>query len=342
MPKAKYHFNTNSLRYEKVVVSFRKRLLRVLGWLATASVFGAITLLLAYSYLDSPKEKQLKRELNEMQLQYEILQKRTELASRVLTDLSKRDDQVYRVIFEAEPINESVRTAGYGGINRYKELEGYNNSTLMINATRKIDQLSRQLYIQSKSYDEVFELAKKKTDMLASIPGIQPITNKELTHIASGFGYRIHPIYKTSMMHEGLDFTAPVGTEIYASGNGVVVKVETMGRGYGNNILIDHGFGYQTLYAHMSKFKARAGQRIKRGDVIGYVGSTGSSTGPHLHYEFRVGNEPRDPSTISVAAAAPLSPNEVARFKNVAADMAHRFTLLRPDRLADVLKVASR
>ena len=285
MPKAKYHFNTNSLRYEKVVVSFRKRLLRVLGWLATASVFGAITLLLAYSYLDSPKEKQLKRELNEMQLQYEILQKRTELASRVLTDLSKRDDQVYRVIFEAEPINESVRTAGYGGINRYKELEGYNNSTLMINATRKIDQLSRQLYIQSKSYDEVFELAKKKTDMLASIPGIQPITNKELTHIASGFGYRIHPIYKTSMMHEGLDFTAPVGTEIYASGNGVVVKVETMGRGYGNNILIDHGFGYQTLYAHMSKFKARAGQRIKRGDVIGYVGSTGSSTGPHLHYE---------------------------------------------------------
>ena len=285
MPKAKYHFNTNSLRYEKVVVSFRKRLLRVLGWLATASVFGAITLLLAYSYLDSPKEKQLKRELNEMQLQYEILQKRTELASRVLTDLSKRDDQVYRVIFEAEPINESVRTAGYGGINRYKELEGYNNSTLMINATRKIDQLSRQLYIQSKSYDEVFELAKKKTDMLASIPGIQPITNKELTHIASGFGYRIHPIYKTSMMHEGLDFTAPVGTEIYASGNGVVVKVETMGRGYGNNILIDHGFGYQTLYAHLSKFKARVGQRIKRGDVIGYVGSTGSSTGPHLHYE---------------------------------------------------------
>ena len=285
MPKAKYYFNTNSLRYEKVVVSFWKRLLRVLGWLATASVFGAITLLLAYSYLDSPKEKQLKRELNEMQLQYEILHQRTELASRVLTDLSKRDDQVYRVIFEAEPIDESVRTAGYGGINRYKELEGFNNSTLMINATRKIDQLSRQLYIQSKSYDEVFELAKRKTDMLASIPGIQPITNKELTHIASGFGYRIHPIYKTSMMHEGLDFTAPVGTEIYASGNGVIVKVEQMGRGYGNNVLIDHGFGYQTLYAHLSKFKAKVGQHIKRGDVIGYVGSTGSSTGPHLHYE---------------------------------------------------------
>ena len=285
MPKAKYYFNTNSLRYEKVEVSFKRRFLRVLGWLASASVFGAITLLLAYSYLDSPKEKQLRRELNEMQLQYEILQQRTELASRVLSDLSKRDDQVYRVIFEAEPINESVRTAGYGGINRYKDLEGFKNSDLMISTTRKIDQLSRQLYIQSKSYDEVFELAKKKTELLASIPGIQPIFNQDLNRIASGFGFRIHPIYKTSMMHEGLDFTAPVGTEIYASGNGVIERVEGMGRGYGNNIVINHGFGYKTLYAHLSKFKVRTGQRIKRGDVIGYVGNTGSSTGPHLHYE---------------------------------------------------------
>ena len=295
MAKAKYYFNTNTLRYEKVEVSFQRRFLRVLGWLATASVFGAITLLLAYSYLDSPKEKQLKRELSEMQLQYEILQQRTELASRVLSDLSKRDDQVYRVIFEAEPIHESVRTAGYGGINRYKDLEGNNNSELIISTTRKIDQLSRQLYIQSKSYDEVFELARKKTEMLASIPGIQPIFNQDLNRIASGFGYRIHPIYKTNMMHEGLDFTAPVGTEIYASGNGVVAKVEAMGRGYGNNIVIDHGFGYKTLYAHMSKFKVRPGQRIKRGDVIGYVGNTGSSTGPHLHYEVWRNSSKIDP-----------------------------------------------
>ncbi|MEP7265897.1 MAG: M23 family metallopeptidase, partial [Bacteroidota bacterium] len=285
MPKAKYYFNTNSLRYEKVVVSFRKRALRVLGWLATASVFGSITILLAYSYLDSPKEKQLKRELNQMQLQYEILQQRMNLASNVLSDLAKRDDQVYRVIFEAEPINESVRTAGYGGINRYKELEGYNNSELMTTTSRKIDQLSRQLYIQSKSYEEVFDLAKKKNELLASIPGIQPVANKDLTRIASGFGYRIHPIYKTSMMHEGLDFTATIGTEIYATGNGVVEKTEAFGRGYGNNVIINHGFGYKTLYAHMSKFNVRQGQRINRGDLLGYVGNTGSSTGPHLHYE---------------------------------------------------------
>lgn len=285
MPKAKYYFNTNSLRYEKVVVSFRKRLLRVLGWLATASVFGSITILLAYSYLDSPKEKQLKRELNQMQLQYEILQQRMDLASSVLNDLEKRDDQIYRVIFEAEPINESVRMAGYGGINRYKELEGYDNSELMTTTSTKIDQLTRQLYIQSKSYEEVFDLAKKKTELLASIPGIQPVANKDLTRIASGFGYRIHPIYKTSMMHEGLDFTATIGTEIYATGNGVVEKVEPFGRGYGNNVTINHGFGYKTLYAHMSKFNVRQGQRINRGDLVGYVGNTGSSTGPHLHYE---------------------------------------------------------
>lgn len=295
MAKAKYYFNTTSLRYEKVVISFRKRFFRVLGWLATASVFGAITILLAYSYLDSPKEKQLKRELSQMQLQYELLEQQMQLASNVLSDLAKRDDQVYRVIFEAEPINESVRKAGYGGINRYKELEGYDNSQLMISSARKLDQLTRQLYIQSKSYDEVFALARQKNEMLASIPGIQPVINDELNKIASGFGYRIHPIYKTNMMHEGLDFSASVGTEVYATGNGTVVKVEAHARGYGNNVIIDHGFGYKTLYAHLSKFKVRQGQKIIRGDVIGYVGNTGASTAPHLHYEVWKNNQKINP-----------------------------------------------
>ena len=285
MAKAKYYFNTNSLRYEKVIVSWRKRLLRVFGWLATALVFGSMVLLLAYSYLDSPKEKQLKRELNEMSLQYELLQKRMDLSSNVVDDLQKRDDQIYRVILEAEPIAKTVREAGYGGINRYKQLEGLDNSELMIATTRKLDVLTRQIYIQSKSYDEVFELAKKKTELLASIPAIQPISNKDLTRIASGFGYRIHPIYKTQIFHEGIDFTAPSGTPIYATGNGVIQVLEPMGRGYGNNIVINHGFGYETLYGHMSKFNVRQGQRVKRGDVIGFVGSTGSSTGPHVHYE---------------------------------------------------------
>lgn len=295
MAKTKYYFNTDSLKFERVVVTFRKRLFRVLGWLSTAAVFGTIVLLLAYNFLDSPKEKQLKRELEEMTVQYEILQQRMELASAVLEDLQSRDDQVYRVIFEAEPIPSEVREAGFGGVNRYKEMEGFDNSELMVNTARTMDKLYRRLYIQSKSYDEVFELVKKKAELLASIPAIQPITKKSIARLASGYGYRIHPIYKTSMMHEGIDFTAPIGTEIYATGNGTVAKVEYNGRGYGNNVVINHGFGYSTLYGHMSRFAVRPGQKIKRGDVIGYVGNTGSSTGPHVHYEVIKNGKKIDP-----------------------------------------------
>lgn len=295
MARTKYYFNTDSLKFERVVVTFRKRLLRVLGWLSTAAVFGVIVLLLAYSFLDSPKEKQLKREIGALNLQYELLQQRMELASAVLQDLEKRDDQIYRVIFEAEAIPADVRAAGFGGVNRYKDLEGFNNAELMINSTRTMDKLYRRMYIQSKSYDEVFELVKKKAELLASIPAIQPVTKRNITRLASGFGHRIHPIYKTYMMHAGIDFTAPIGTEIYATGNGVVAKTEYNGRGYGNNVVIQHGYGYSTLYGHMSRFAVRPGQRVKRGDVIGYVGNTGSSTGPHVHYEVIKNGKKIDP-----------------------------------------------
>jgi murein DD-endopeptidase MepM/ murein hydrolase activator NlpD len=315
MPKAKYYFNTDSLKFERVVISFKKRFLQVLGWLATALVFGSIVLLFAYSFLDSPKEKQLKRELNEMSLQYELLQQRMQLASSVLTNLQQRDDQIYRVIFEAEPISSTVREAGYGGVNRYKELEGFDNSELMIAASGKLDKLYRQLYIQSKSYDEVFELVKKKSELLASIPAIQPVSNKALTRIASGFGYRVHPIYKTMMMHDGIDFTATIGTEIYATGNGVVEKVEYNGRGYGNNVVLNHGFGYETLYGHMSRFAVRPGQRINRGDIIGYVGNTGSSTGPHVHYEVIKNGQKIDPINFFFND---LSPEDYDKVRDIA------------------------
>lgn len=285
MPKAKYYFNTNSLKYEKVVIPWGKRILRVLGFVTTAIVFSVVIVAIAYAYLDSPKEKQLKREISQLTLQYEILQQRFEHVDNVLKDIQHRDDNIYRVIFEAEPIPATVRKAGYGGVNRYKALEGMENSDLIISAARKLDELTKQLYVQSKSFDEIVELAKDKSHMLASIPAIQPVSNKDLTRIASGFGYRIHPIYKTSKMHEGIDFTAPVGTDIYAAGNGTVKEVVYGDRGYGNYVLISHGFGYETLYAHMSKVKARPGQKVKRGDVIGNVGSTGASTAPHLHYE---------------------------------------------------------
>lgn len=284
MPKAKYYFNTSSLKYEKVVISIRKRLLSVIGFLSTAVVFSVIIVLIAYSYLDSPKEKQLRREVNELNLQYEILEQRFGLATKVLRDIERRDDNIYRVIFEAEPIPETVREAGYGGINKYRELEGFENSDLMVNANIKMDKLEKQLYIQSKSFDEIFKLAKSKNVLLASIPGIQPVKSTQST-IASGFGFRIHPIYKTTMMHTGMDFTAPIGTPIFATGNGTIESTEYNGRGYGNNVVISHGFGYKTLYGHMSRFNVRAGQRINRGDIIGYVGNTGSSTGPHVHYE---------------------------------------------------------
>jgi murein DD-endopeptidase MepM/ murein hydrolase activator NlpD len=285
MPKAKYYFNTNSLKYEKVVIPWGKRILRVLGFVTTAIVFSVVIVAIAYAYLDSPKEKQLKREISQLTLQYEILQQRFEHVDNVLKDIQHRDDNIYRVIFEAEPIPATVRKAGYGGVNRYKALEGMENSEMIISTARKLDELTKQLYVQSKSFDEIVELAKDKSHMLASIPAIQPVSNKDLTRIASGFGYRIHPIYKTSKMHEGIDFTAPIGTDIYAAGNGTVKEVVYGDRGYGNYVLISHGFGYETLYAHMSKVNARPGQKVKRGDVIGKVGSTGASTAPHLHYE---------------------------------------------------------
>jgi murein DD-endopeptidase MepM/ murein hydrolase activator NlpD len=205
--------------------------------------------------------------------------------SAVLENIKDRDDNIYRVIFEAEPIPNSIRKAGIGGVNRYKDLEGYDNSEILLSTVKKVDQISKQLYIQSKSFDEVIEMAQRKSDMMASIPAIQPVKNKELKRIASGYGRRIDPYYKKLKFHYGVDFSAPKGTPIYATGDGKVAKTKRSRRGFGNHIVIDHGYGYESLYAHMTKYTVRKGQKVKRGDVIGYVGSTGKSTAPHLHYE---------------------------------------------------------
>lgn len=281
----KYKYNTKTLSYEKIDPNFRDYLIKVLGYAATGVVFAAIFITLTYTIYDSPKEKKLKQENEQLQLQYQVLNKRLDQFAEVLKDIQKRDDNIYRVIFEAEPIPENIREAGFGGVNRYKNLEGYSNSELLINTTKKLDQLTKQLYIQSKSYDDVFEMAKRKEDMLVSIPSIMPISNKDLNRIASGFGMRTHPILKIPLMHTGQDFSAKTGTEIYATGNGIVKAIKRSNRGYGNHIIIDHGYGYETLYAHLFKFNVRKGQKVTRGDVIGYVGNTGRSTAPHLHYE---------------------------------------------------------
>lgn len=295
MSKIKYRFNTKSLTYEKDTVSIRKRIWQVLSYLATGLFFATITIMLAYKYLDSPKEKQLQREIGELTLQYELLNNRMGEVSQVLADIQERDNNVYRTIFETDAIPESIRKAGFGGVERYKELQGYNNSDLMIESTQRLDRISKQLYIQSKSFDEVAKLVKNKEQLLASIPAIQPIANKDLKHIPSGYGWRTDPIYKTQEFHPGLDFTANIGTEIYATGDGVVVTADAVMQGYGNHVVINHGFGYQTLYGHMSKMAVRAGQKVKRGELIGYVGTTGRSTGPHVHYEVIKNGEKINP-----------------------------------------------
>ena len=285
MGKNKYKYNPKTLDYELVSLTLTDRIKKILSFVITGLVFASMIIFIAYTFFDSPKETALKRENKQLQVQYSLLNQRLNNLENVLVDIQNRDDNIYRTIFEAEPIPDNIRKAGIGGANRYRDLEGFEYSDVVVETTKQLDLIEKQLYIQSKSFDEVIEMAINKEEMLASIPAIQPISNKNLKRMASGYGYRMHPIYKTRKLHTGMDFTAPTGTEIFATGNGIIKKVVRSRRGYGYHVVIDHGFGYQTLYAHMSKFNVIRGQRIRRGDVIGYVGSTGTSTAPHLHYE---------------------------------------------------------
>jgi murein DD-endopeptidase MepM/ murein hydrolase activator NlpD len=285
MKKAKYYYDKKSLSYKRIEKTWKHRLKNISVFMFASAFFGLIMVITAFNFFDSPKEKMLKRELDKLKLQYELMDKSLNQISAVLENIKDRDDNIYRVIFEAEPIPNSIRKAGIGGVNRYKDLEGYDNSEILLSTVKKVDQISKQLYIQSKSFDEVIEMAQRKSGMMASIPAIQPVKNKELKRIASGYGRRIDPYYKKPKFHYGVDFSAPKGTPIYATGDGRVAKTKRSRRGFGNHIVIDHGYGYESLYAHMTKYTVRKGQKVKRGDVIGYVGSTGKSTAPHLHYE---------------------------------------------------------
>jgi murein DD-endopeptidase MepM/ murein hydrolase activator NlpD len=284
MSKIKYKFNKKSLTFERAHVTLKKRLLYFFTHLSTGVVFAAAVLVLAYNFLDSPKERSQKREIEQMKLQYQLLNGQLDRVTTLIADLQDRDDNIYRVIFEAEPIPNSIRKAGIGGVDRYEKLKGYSNSDLIIETQKTMDRILGQLYVQSKSYDEVFNLAKNKERMLVSIPAIQPINNKDLLRVGSYFGTRVDPFYKVRKFHEGMDFSAPVGTEIYATGNGTVVEA-ARNAGYGNEIIIDHGYSYSTVYAHLSRVFVKPGQKILRGQIIGYVGNTGKSTSPHLHYE---------------------------------------------------------
>jgi hypothetical protein len=294
MAKVKFYYDSETLSYKRISTKLSTIIKKSFLLVLATILVGFIGFIVFGYFIKSTNQLRLEGEIENMKLHYELLSKRIDESNEVLAEVQDRDDNIYRVYFEAEPISKEERKAGFGGVNRYKSLEGFKNSTMIIDVAKKIDVLSKQLVVQSKSLDYIVELAKNKAEMLASIPAIQPISNKKLKHMASGYGYRIHPIYKTRIYHWGMDFSAPKGTPIYATGNGRVVEAEST-RGYGNQVVINHGYGYKTRYAHMQKINVRRGQKVKRGDVIGYVGSTGSSTGPHLHYEVEKGKKRVNP-----------------------------------------------
>ena len=295
MHKHKYRFNPDLLTFVRDDSSLKKKFWQGFSYFLLSIIISVIYYIFFSLFFDTPEERGLKRENEELVLQFELFNKKFDHITAVLEDIQQRDDNIYRTIFEAEPIPSTYRTAGMGGVDRYTYLEDLSNSAMVIKTAQRLDKLAKQVYVQSKSFDEVIEMAKRKEEMIACIPAIQPVSNKDLKRVASPFGVRMHPFYKVLKMHTGMDFTAPTGTEIYATGNGVVSDVIHSGRGYGNTIIIDHGFSYKTLYAHMSKTIAKPGQKVRRGDVIGLVGNTGMSMAPHLHYEVRKNNEPINP-----------------------------------------------
>ena len=297
MAKVKYYYDTKTLNYQRIEKTTWDRVKNTLFFLGASTFCGIIITIIFFQFFDSPKEKRLKREISGLLTQYNLINENLNSIDLVLKDMQDRDDNIYRVIFEADPIPLSIRKAGFGGVNRYKHLEKLSNSELVTETSKQIDIISKQIYIQSKSFDEVIELAKNKKELLSSLPSIQPVANKDLKRMVSGFGPRIHPVYKTIKMHEGMDFTASIGTPIYATANGTVIKSSYDRGGYGKHIIIKHGnFGYQTLYAHMDKILVNKGQKVKRGEVIGHVGNTGLSVGPHLHYEVHKDGKKLNPS----------------------------------------------
>lgn len=291
----KYYYNTDTHRFEKLEVSWKTRLLRVLGFVSAALVTATITVAIAFQFLDSPKEKQLKEEMQALRQGFTGLQNELNELNNQLAQLEHRDNDIYRAVFEAQPIPDSIRLGKDYSKSNTDLLAYTNTTTLLENMRNTVEHIRRRVTIQASSYDTLQKLVETKERMLGSIPAIQPVSNRTLDRVASGFGYRIDPIYKTPKMHTGIDFTAATGTPVYATGDGSIREAGYDNGGYGNNVLINHGYGYQTLYAHMKKIKVRVGDRVRRGEVIGWIGSTGKSTGPHLHYEVIKNGEKIDP-----------------------------------------------
>ena len=287
MRKVYYIYNPQTQTYDRIYPTVRQRALSILRRLFIGMGLGAGCFILLLIIFGSPSEKELRIENSQLLAQYNVLARRLDVAMKVLQDVQQRDDNLYRVILQADPVSPAIRKAGYGGTNRYEELMDMANAELVVNTTQKLDVLRKQLYIQSKSFDDVVAMCKSQDELLKCIPAIQPIANKDLRQTASGYGTRIDPIYGTSKFHSGMDFSAHPGTDVYATGDGTVIKAGWE-MSYGSTVIIDHGFGYRTWYAHLQDFRTKVGKRVVRGEVIGGVGSTGKSTGPHLHYEVHV------------------------------------------------------
>ena len=325
MAKVKYYYDSENLAYRKIITRKRKKFAVVLLFLVASALFGflAFVILLNTPFFETPKDRLQAREIENLKLHYAILNKKMDQVDNVVDALKDRDNNLYRVYFNTSAISDEERKAIFGGVDRYKELEGFDNSQLVLNTTKRVDIISKELAVQSKSLDYILKLAKAKNNLLSAIPAIQPVRNENLKHMASGFGYRTDPFTKARKMHEGMDFTAKTGTPIFATGDGVVARADNTVSGYGNHIVIRHGFGYETLYGHLSKYKSSAGQRVKRGDIIGYVGSTGRSEGPHLHYEVHKNGKVVNPLNFyygNISAVEYVAISQLANQENQSLD----------------------
>ncbi len=318
MSKVKYYYDPDTLSYRKIEPEKSKRYRYITFFFLGSFLFGllGLILLLNTNIINTPRELSLQREVKNYELQFELLNKKMEQIEDVLANIEDRDNNIYRLYFEANPIPEEQRRAGFGGINRYKSLEGFNNSEMVIATTQRLDIIKKQMAIQSKSLDEITKLAEEKEKLLVSIPAIQPLNNEDLTRMASGYGWRSDPFTKARKMHYGMDFTAPKGTPIYASGDGKVTRADNNSSGYGKHIRIDHGYGYLSLYGHLSQYNVKRGQKVKRGDLIGFVGSTGRSEAPHLHYEVWKDDARINPINFYYGSLSPEEFENMLKFAN--------------------------
>ena len=318
MSKVKYYYDPDTLSYRKIEPKKSRRYRNIALFVLGASLFGflSLVLLLNTDLINTPRELSLSREVKNYELQYELLNKKMEQIEEVLGNIEERDNNIYRLYFEANPIPDEQRRAGFGGINRYKSLEGFNNSEMITATTKRFDIIKKQMAIQSKSLDEITKLAEEKEKLLMSIPAIQPLNNEDLTRMASGYGWRSDPFTKARKMHYGMDFTAPKGTPIYAAGDGTVKRADNNSSGYGKHIRIEHGYGYLSLYGHLSQYNVKRGQKVKRGDLIGFVGSTGRSEAPHLHYEVWKDSDRINPINFYYGSLSPEEFENMLKFAN--------------------------